>query len=318
MKLFFLTLFLCLTSFAAGKKDAKPITVAYDVVFPLKDLRGHRAAVTSLAVSEGDKYLLSGSQDTNVILWTLKNARIKKVMVGHKAPVTGAVFSPDNENLASSDTNGFLEVWDLSGENIKTLTSKNIVLYSVAFANGGYFLAGGSSGNIMVWNFPEGTPYRTIKTESHSVNSLLFNSPDSHLIYALASGEIKITRVSDMKEMLTIKAHSDSIKSLAYYGNSIASCSMDGYLKVWNFSDGKPLYSVFAHQGGCRAVAFSKDGEYLATGGMDNYAKLWKIGGKEALKMFGGHVDSVDAVVFSRKYLITGSKDRSIKIWPYK
>jgi len=302
---------------SAGDNEKKAIN-QYDVVFPIRDMRGHRESVSCIKVSHSDKYFISGSQDTNLILRVLKNSKIKKIIVGHKAPITGIAFSPDDDAIASVDANGILELWNFSGDNLKTLSTKNIVFYSVVFSNTGSLIAAGSSGNIIIWTYPDGKIYREIKTENYAINSLSFNFDDSHIIYATANGEINIVRIADSKKILNIKAHKDSIKAISYYQNNIASCSMDGYLKVWNFSDGKELFSTFAHQGGCKTVAFSIDGKYIATGGMDNYAKLWEINKKEPLKLFGGHIGPVNAVAFSKKYLITGGEDKTIKMWIYQ
>lgn len=290
----------------------------YDVVFPIRDLRGHREAVTYIDISPSQKYIVSASQDTNLILRVLKNSKIKKVIVGHKAPISAVKFSPDEQSIASCDTNGIVEIWDISGNNLKTLSTKNLVFYSLAFSNSGNLLACGSSGSIVIWTHPEGNLYREIKTENSAVNSIVFNQDDSYIIAGLSSGEIKIIRIADSKEILNIKAHKDAVKSISYLQNKIASCSMDGYLAIWNFSDGKNLFSTIAHQAGCKSVSFSEDGKYILTAGMDNYAKLWEMDKKQPLKLFGGHIGPVNAAVFSKKYIITGGDDKTIKIWLYK
>jgi WD40 repeat protein len=71
--------------------------------------------------------------------------------------------------------------------------------------------------------------------------------------------------------------------------------------------------TALEHEAGVEAVAFSPDGNYLATGSRDSTAQLWKVGGSVIrLK----HSNQVLALAFSpdSKYLATASVDM-INVW---
>jgi WD40 repeat protein len=56
------------------------------------------------------------------------------------------------------------------------------------------------------------------------------------------------------------------------------SASVDGTINIWNASEGALLYNLDkVHQRTIKTLAFSPDGEMLASGGYDNLINVWKF-----------------------------------------
>ncbi|MGK7874425.1 MAG: pentapeptide repeat-containing protein [Xenococcaceae cyanobacterium] len=68
---------------------------------------------------------------------------------------------------------------------------------------------------------------------------------------------------------------------------------------------------------GIWTVAFSPDGQVMASGGNDHKVKLWKLKSGICIKTLEGHTKRVRSVTFSNdgKFIASGSEDRTIKIW---
>ena len=74
----------------------------------------HDDAVTTLALSPDEQYLVSGSDDNTVRLhqFTEDNITTVEPFIGHESRVTSVGFSPDGEFIVSADESGTVIVWD--------------------------------------------------------------------------------------------------------------------------------------------------------------------------------------------------------------
>ncbi|MBA3531594.1 MAG: hypothetical protein H0T73_06745 [Ardenticatenales bacterium] len=65
------------------------------------------------------------------------------------------------------------------------------------------------------------------------------------------------------------------------------------------------------------SVAFSPDGQLLASGSQDNAVHLWQVGDEEATYSLGGHKSDVTSIAFSPdgQLLASASRDKAIRLW---
>ncbi len=78
-----------------------------------RTLRGHTRRVNSVCISNDGKYIVSGSNDCDVRVWSYESGECLAVMSGHNGPVASVSITPDNKYVAYGSEDGCAYVWSL-------------------------------------------------------------------------------------------------------------------------------------------------------------------------------------------------------------
>uniref|UniRef100_A0A7E4W877 Utp12 domain-containing protein n=1 Tax=Panagrellus redivivus TaxID=6233 RepID=A0A7E4W877_PANRE len=93
----------------------------------------------------------------------------------------------------------------------------------------------------------------------------------------------------------------------------------DGEVHVYNQTkrETKDTVVFAGHKRGVNTLAFSNDGNTLATGGKDSVIILWDILNETGKFRLNGHTNSITQLQFTRddKHLISSSKDTQVRFW---
>jgi WD40 repeat protein len=293
-------------------------------------LPGHTDPVTAVAFSPDRGILATGGQDHAIHLWDLEKTQSPKATLrGHLGPLTTLRFSADGKTLVSGSQDGEVKVWDpFRPPADRSLQGHTQTINGLAFSDGGQSIvsvggAAGKPGEIIHWDLKEFPKKMSPQTGSpESLRCVASDSAGKALATGDEGGTIRVWR-SRGQEPWIFSAHDGPVQALAFAGeNLLASAGRDKLIKLWDYKKEKRL-AVLTSKSPVLAIAVTPDGDMLAAACENSAVELWNPLVDKLLRTFEGHTDAVTCVAFSPadqknpagKYLATGSKDRTVRIW---
>jgi len=240
----------------------------------LRRLSAGDKGVYDVAFSPDGRLLASADFSNQVILWDMQTFEPASApLLAHEDWVYSVVFSPDGSLLASGGADGRIILWDVkTGAIAFELPRQGDKIFSLAFNPGGKLLAsGGRGGEIKLWDVSSQLQVGPTLSEGRSnVNFMAFSPDGKTLATGHENANIALWDVELMRKLgKSLKAQTQRVSSVAFNfdGRILASSSYDNTIVVWDMASGLPLVT-FNSSALNYSVAFSPDGNILASGGM--------------------------------------------------
>ncbi len=230
-------------------------------------------------------------------------------------------FSPDGKLLSGVCYKSTVPIWDVSsGRLLFTLVKSPVQAVAVAFSPEGKTLAMGDySGKTGLYDAATGALIRTFKPLSSAVWEIDFSPAGDRFASASFYTGLHLWDVAS-DEPLWNYGEQDRLRVLSvnYHpsGETIASGTLAKGVMILNAKTGQSIKTLpIAVPVG--DVAFSPDGQWLATGSDDNKIRLWRTSDYELEKTLAGHTHYVNGVAFSPdgRWLVSGSHDKTVGLW---
>lgn len=123
----------------------------------------------------------------------------------------------------------------------------------------------------------------------------------------------------DSKPINRMTGHQQLINQVCFSpdARTIASCSFDKSVKLWDGKTGKFITTLRGHVSRVYQVAWSADSRLLCSSSADSTLKLWDMQTKKLLFDLPGHADEVYALDWSPdgQRVASGGKDKVLKMW---
>jgi len=290
-------------------------------------LSGHSSPLNCVALSQDNSYVVSGNQDSTIIVHSTKTG-----IVEYRADnvfangVYGLCYLLNGSLVACGwDDGGHLKVLSPSLELVQTLEGHNGGVGCVAVSPSGSHLAsGGYDEKVMIWSEPgeggEWARVQVLEDQTGGILAVCFSPDGKQLATGGGDKSIKTYSFNEGSAILahTLEGHTITVWSLSFSPDCkfLCSGSQDNSIKFWNPSDGSLVKSIDqAHTSrSVRSVSYSPNGRILVSAGYDNTMKIWDAETFELKHTFEQESITRQLTITADSNFIVSAKDNTVRI----
>jgi WD40 repeat protein len=283
---------------------------------------GHNAAIYDLQSAPGGFY--SAAADGLLVHWHHDDVNFGRAVANVEGGKFFSLATLEDGGLVAGALDGGVH-WLYPDEPERNLhvAQHTKAVYAVLRVNNEVF-TGGGDGVLTKWNATTGRTVESLPVSGNSIRSIVHEKHQDTLLIGASDSNIYSISRQNFGLQQSYPANEPSVFRVAVPpGNRdyMISGGRDAQLRSRDLNDGRQLAVIDAHNTTINDLAFSPNGNYLATASRDKTVKLWDAHSWELLKVCEvvrdrGHVNSVNCLLWlDNTTLITAGDDRRILTW---
>ena len=242
---------------------------------------------------------------------------------GHPGAIYAVAISPDNRMVASggagkmnrddSEPSGLIRMWDLQTKELRPILRSNAPVSTLVFSPNSRMLAAGSGdGTIQVWDAGTGDLIHEFKDHKESVWKVDFSPDNKWLLSVSLDGTGLLKNLGpDGKELPILNQHGTSIHAASFSPvdrddeYTFATGGADKRIQLWRAQTNntndllRDNQTLDGHNDSVWILAFSKDGQDLASGSLDGTVRLWDLDILRERFKITGHTGEIKALAYT-------------------
>lgn len=283
--------------------------------------------------------LFSSAADAAIRVWSLQDRSCLAILTAHYSAVTSLAFSADGHSMLSSGRDKICIVWDLqSHQPTKTVpvfeSVEAAVLLpeelapAVGVKNSGlHFLTAGDQGILRVWEAASGQcvyAQPKLSGPGRELTHCFLARTAGLLLSVTADHNLVLYEASSLQLQKQFAGYSEEVLDVRFLGpkdSYIIVASNSPCLKVFELQT-SACQILHGHTDTVLALDVFRKGWLFASCAKDQSIRIWrmnKAGQVSCVAQGSGHTHSVGTICCSRlkeSFLVTGSQDCTVKLWP--
>jgi predicted NACHT family NTPase len=268
--------------------------------------------VTIFAITESSEALVQG----------VKKISYKKLctLKGHR-DIVQSLKILKNELLISGSADSTIRIWNMDGVCVKKFYNNTGWINEVEELENGLVACISNASVINFWNINKGKCTSLPNLEkNHVYGNFVIQLKNDNIAFSLLNHVIKFWDIKKdvCTKTIDTKQHAAWISSLIELKNSnyIATSSWDSTIKIWDISGetSKCIRTLVGHTDCVNTVVQVND-KILASAADDKMIMIWNIDYDDVNAVFSGHDDKVYALIVANEKIISGSRDKTVKVW---
>ena len=291
--------------------------------------KGHSSPISCLAVTQQSQYLLTGSEDTSIIVWDMKEFTLKLRIQEHIAPVLCLTSALKNSVIVSGgEDSRIIATSLLTGDVLIKVDHHRGPVNSILVDSAGEILVSGSSDcTVCLWCLVRFTLLKSIVLPS-AVTMLDVSADSVFLLAACEDQKLYLRSLATGTEIHTLRGHQGEVKSicLARDCRRAIAGGAKGKVSVFDMHSGRLTRTLPANPSAdVTAVKVTEKDDFLITASGDRVT-YWSFRGEEAhakvqksskQESLHPHTAPISCLDISRDgaMAVTGGVDSLVNLW---
>ena len=288
----------------------------------LKTMKGHDHLISQVRFTPSGDYIVSSSHDKTIRVWETSTGFCKATIEDQDSKIMCLALSDNGKLMISAGDSRVIYVWNTNWgksclKSIQEEEHENVV------------------------DCLEFAPHETAKTITRLVQSRKGNEQGETDKKTSENAEEEKKEEEPVKKVSTAKSKMEELKEkkkrLLQLKNKkvddetssepqvevqvkhdfFASGCRDKLIKIWNADRIESIMTLAGHDGWVNSLKFHHNGKYLFSGSDDKSVRIWDLSnnGVCVRTMKAIHDGFITSIAVSRKQIVTGSTDKTLKIY---
>jgi len=272
-------------------------------------------------VTSDNKYIITGSEDKTVRIWSLQSYTQVSELTAHTETVWSVSVTKDMKYIASASGDKKVIIWDFSDKSIYCeLIKHTSPVFCVTFSHDGKTaISGAQDKNLIVWCIHSKKELAVLEGHTDTVFAVKVTYDNSFIISGAADYTIRIWDLKTFTQVEKFETKAGMIESISLSpdGKFLAFGDRASKVNLWDWSSKKLVKKFASHTKWVKSVNFSSDNTLFASASNDNTIRVWNALEERQEFHIQGHTSTIRAVRFTpdNRFLISGSEDLKVKIW---